>query len=246
MQFPLGGLSSMNFKYAPGGPGTELLVILLFVLILFVILLVDSMTRRSRRRFRFPYRSPWFKQRQRSESSWFNQRKRPDSAWFNQQQRSDLTDFGQQLRAVMAGSFEKQRLLSNSEYRVFSIVENEIAAQGAGYRVFAQTSLGEILRSSNEDAFHSINSKRVDILVVDRAGWPFLAIEHQGDGHYQGTAAARDAIKKEALRKAGVRYLEFSATDTDDQIRSRLREQFAVKVAGSAKMFGNKRTTNQV
>jgi len=31
---------------------------------------------------------------------------------------------------------------------------------------------------------------------------PLPAIEHQGDGQYQGTAAARDAVKK-ALRRAG-------------------------------------------
>ncbi len=143
-------------------------------------------------------------------------------------------DFGQQLHAVMAGSFEKRRVLSRSEYRVFAIIENEVASQRAGYRVFAQTSLGEILRSSNQDAFHSINSKRVDILVVDRGGWPFLAVEYQGDGHYQGTAAARDAIKKEALRKAGVRYMEFCPTDTDDQIRYRLREHLIGGVAAPA------------
>jgi hypothetical protein len=127
----------------------------------------------------------------------------------------------------MAGSFEKRRVLELSEYRVFKIVENEIAVQCAGYRVFAQTSLGEILKSNNQDAFRSINSKRVDVLVVDRGGWPFLAVEYQGRSHYQGTAAARDAVKKEALRKAGVRYMEFCATDTDDQIRSRLREHLA-------------------
>jgi hypothetical protein len=40
---------------------------------------------------------------------------------------------------------------------------------------------------------------------------------------------------QEALRKAGVRYMEFSATDTDDQIRSRLREHLAIKVAEPAK-----------
>jgi len=52
-----------------------------------------------------------------------------------------------------------------------------------------------------------------------------LAVEYQGNGHYQGTAAARDAIKKEALRKAGVRYLEVSAHHSDEQIRSLIREQ---------------------
>ncbi|HJQ78301.1 MAG TPA: DUF2726 domain-containing protein [Lacipirellulaceae bacterium] len=102
-------------------------------------------------------------------------------------------------------------------------------------RVFAQTSLGEILKSSNEDAFRSINSKRVDILVVDRGGWPFLAVEYQGDGHYQGTAAARDAVKKEALRKAGVRYMEFCAQDTEDQIKSRLREHLTSNTATSTR-----------
>jgi Protein of unknown function (DUF2726) len=52
-----------------------------------------------------------------------------------------------------------------------------------------------------------INSKRVDLLIVSRRGEPIVAIEYQGHGHYQGTAAARDAVKKEALRKAGVRYI---------------------------------------
>ena len=34
------------------------------------------------------------------------------------------------------------------------------------------------------------------------------AIEYQGGGHHQGTAAARDAVKKEALRRAGIGYVE--------------------------------------
>ncbi|MFN0042812.1 MAG: DUF2726 domain-containing protein [Alphaproteobacteria bacterium] len=137
----------------------------------------------------------------------------------------DLSDIGRQLSAVMAASFQKRRVLSTSEYRVFKIIEDDLAAMRRGYRVFGQTSLGEVLQSSCSDAFHSINSKRADILVVDRGGWPVLAVEYQGGGHYQGTAAARDAIKKEALRKAGVRYVEVSETDSDDQIRSRVREQ---------------------
>ena len=126
---------------------------------------------------------------------------------------------------MMTGSFEKRRLLSSSEYKVFKIVEDDIAAARRGYRVFAQTSLGEILSSPHDDAFHSINSKRIDILIDDSGGWPTVAVEYQGSGHYQGTAAARDAIKKEALRKAGVRYVEVSARDTDAQIRLRVREQ---------------------
>jgi hypothetical protein len=125
----------------------------------------------------------------------------------------------------MAASFETRRVLSRSEYHVFKVIEDDVAAARRGYRVFAQTSLGEILRSPCSNAFASINSKRADILVIDPYGWPILAVEYQGSGHYQGTAAARDAVKKEALRKAGVRYIEVLADDSDDQIRSRVREQ---------------------
>ncbi len=138
--------------------------------------------------------------------------------------RLDLTDPGQQLNAVMAGSFEKKRLLSKSEYRIFKVIEDDVIAARIGYRVFAQTCLGEIPKSPDQDAYRSINSKRADILVVDPCGWPVLAIEYQGSGHYQGTAAARDAVKKEALRKAGVGYLEFSPDDSDEKIRARVRE----------------------
>jgi hypothetical protein len=136
-----------------------------------------------------------------------------------------LKDVGQQLHAVMEAPFQKRRLLSYLEYNTFKIVEDEMIAARRGHRVFAQTSLGEILTSPNSDAFHSINSKRVDILIVDSGGWPVAAIEYQGGGHYQGTAAGRDAIKKEALRKAGIRYIEVSESDSGEQIRYRVREQ---------------------
>lgn len=122
------------------------LVIALLVLIFIVVLLVDTM-KQQRRRSQFPFRLLRF-----------------------DQQKPDLTDVGQQLRAVMAGSFEKQRVLSSSEFRVFAIIEGEIAAQRAGYRVFAQTSLGEILKSSNRDAFHSIVSELTFSLLIDRGG----------------------------------------------------------------------------
>jgi Protein of unknown function (DUF2726) len=135
------------------------------------------------------------------------------------------SNVGEQLVAVMAAPFKKRRVLSPSEYRVFKIIEDDLVATRKGYRVFGQTSLGEILQSSCPNAYRSINSKRADILVVDPFGWPILAVEYQGSGHYQGTAAARDAIKKEALRKAGVPYIEISESDSADQIRSRVREQ---------------------
>jgi hypothetical protein len=129
-----------------------------------------------------------------------------------------------QVRIVMAASFERRKILNWPEYCTFRIIEDEIATAYRGYRVFAQTSLGEILSSSNDDAFFAINNKRADILIVDRSGLPVLAIEYQGSGHYQGTAIGRDTIKRAALQKAGVGYLEIFEGDGDEQIRLRLHE----------------------
>ncbi len=136
----------------------------------------------------------------------------------------DITDPAQQLNFVMRANFQRRKILSVGEYSVFKTIEDDLAAARSGYRIFAQTCLGEILKPSDQMAFHSINSKRVDMLVVDRGGWPVVAIEYQGAGHYQGNAAARDAVKKEALRKAGVKYIEISKDDTADQVRYRLHE----------------------
>jgi hypothetical protein len=137
-----------------------------------------------------------------------------------------------QLDAVMAAPFKKRRLMSLAEYRVFRVIDAEVAGH-AGFRVFAQASLGEILESPDQAAFLSINSKRVDVLVIDRGGWPVLAVEYQGGGHFQNEAAARDAVKKEALRRAGVRYMEVMPEDSDDQISRRLRETLGWHEVGS-------------
>ena len=135
-------------------------------------------------------------------------------------------DAARQLTAVMGGTFRKKRLMNATEYRVFAVVERALAELKQGHRLFAQTSLGEVLESV--DAHYTINAKRIDILIVDRAGWPVLAIECQGAGHYQGNAAARDAIKKEALRRADVAFMEFTPDDSDSQIRLRVQESLTV------------------
>jgi len=131
-----------------------------------------------------------------------------------------VTDPAEQLRLVMGARFEKGRLLSRSEARVLYAAERVINAAGLKWRVMAQVSLGEVLSSRDARAYSAINSKRVDLLIVSRNGDPIAAIEYQGHGHYQGTAAARDAVKKEALRKAGVRYIAVThASGTEDMAR---------------------------
>jgi hypothetical protein len=142
-------------------------------------------------------------------------------------------DPAEQLRTVMHANFKRRPLLSKKEARVLYKAEDTIRNAKLGWRAMAQVCLGEVLRSPDNHAFAAINSKRVDILLISSCGIPMAAIEYQGEGHYQGTAAARDAIKKEALRKAGVRYIEVTPdSDLNDLAREILRiaEQESAKV----------------
>jgi hypothetical protein len=117
-------------------------------------------------------------------------------------------DAADQLRIVERSTFAAQPLLNRSEARLFKEVDRMVLSRNPRWQVMAQVSLGEILRSRNPDAYGCINSKRVDLLLVDEHCHPRHAIEYQGSGHYKGSAAARDAVKKEALRRAGITYDE--------------------------------------
>lgn len=135
-------------------------------------------------------------------------------------------DSANQLRHVMAADFYKKKVMSKSEYKVFRVVESELQSLRNGCRVLSQTSLGEIIGSDNPKAFASINSKRVDILIMGPYGEPVAAIEYQGGAHHQGSAAARDAIKREALRKAGIEFLEVAENHSAEEIGLLIRKLF--------------------
>lgn len=138
-------------------------------------------------------------------------------------------DAADQLRIVMGASFTIQPLLNKSEARVFKELDRVVISCNPGWQVMAQVSLGEILRSKDADAYSCINSKRVDLLLMDEDCQPRHAIEYQGGAHHQGTAAARDAVKKEALRRAGIGYHEVVAGHTTPSELRRLVEKLVDK-----------------
>lgn len=135
------------------------------------------------------------------------------------------TDAADQLRIVMAAEFTVQPLLNKSEARVFKELDRLVAERNPSWQVMAQVSMGEILRCRETRAFRCINAKRVDLLLMDHECQPRHAIEYQGNGHHQGTAAARDAVKKEALRRAGIGYHEVVAGHTTPSDLRRLVEK---------------------
>lgn len=141
----------------------------------------------------------------------------------------DLSDAAEQLRAVTRVEFEKVRLLNASEARFLPVLERVARDQGTGLRVLAQVSLGELIRPAaggsdrvRRAAHASINSKRLDFAIVDRSGLLVVAIEYQGGGHYQGDAALRDAVKREALRRAGVQMIEIAADEPLEAVAARV------------------------
>jgi hypothetical protein len=136
--------------------------------------------------------------------------------------REKMPDAADQLRTVMRAEFKAQPLLNKSEARLFKSLDKlVIELAPPGWQVMAQVSLGEILRCEDKAAYGCINSKRVDLLIVDDDCKPVHAIEYQGGGHYKGAhhTAARDAVKKEALRRAGIGYVEVVAGDTPAELR---------------------------
>jgi hypothetical protein len=135
--------------------------------------------------------------------------------------REKVPDAADQLRTVMKADFKAQPLLNKSETRLFKSLDKMVIEMRPGWQVMAQVSLGEILRCEDKDAYACINSKRVDLLIVDADCKPVHAIEYQGGGHYKGAhaTAARDAVKKEALRRAGIGYVEVVAGDTPAELR---------------------------
>lgn len=126
-----------------------------------------------------------------------------------------VADPKKQLGFVSAVRFEARPLFNKSEFQVLLVLEAVAREAKAGHRVMAQTCYGEFLRlkrgEKNEEAdraYRSVNSKRADFVIVDAAGYPVIVVEYQGSGHYQGTAELRDAVKREALRSAGVPLVE--------------------------------------
>jgi Protein of unknown function (DUF2726) len=93
------------------------------------------------------------------------------------------------------------------------------------FHVFPQVSLGEILHTEARTDYLTINSKRCDLLLTDLSGTPVAVLEYQGSGHgIGGTARQRDKVKRQALERAGVRYVEIPEGTTPDKMQQIIRQ----------------------
>ncbi len=136
-----------------------------------------------------------------------------------------ITNAAGQLAAVMGANFKPRPVFNKGELRLFKVLESALESESPGWRAMGQVSLGEILSSRDKGAYSAINSKRVDLLIVDEACQPLHAVEFQGTGHHLSkNTAARDAVKREALRRAGIGYVEVVSGDTPAEVREMVRK----------------------
>lgn len=151
--------------------------------------------------------------------------------------KGDGADFAaEQLKSVAKATFTARSLLNKSEANVFRALDAAVIARNPGWQVMAQVSLGEFLASPDEDAYRAVNSKRVDFALMDENCRVVHALEYQGTGHHAGTsAAARDAVKKEALRKARIGYHEVVAGHTTpSELRALVEKLVPAMASGRA------------
>lgn len=107
-------------------------------------------------------------------------------------------------------------VLNRSERMVWIAATSAAPRCHPGWRVWSQVSLGEVVATegrarADRDAFAWVNRKRVDLLLVDQSGFPLMAIEYQGAGHYQGDWRERDGVKRAVLEAAGFPLVEVLA-----------------------------------
>ncbi|RJY10386.1 DUF2726 domain-containing protein [Aurantiacibacter aquimixticola] len=170
-----------------------------------------------------------------------NYRKGGNRGW-NGKKSSKLTNAADQLEIVMGADFKPRPLLNRPEASVFKALDDAVIGRNPRWQVMAQVSLGEFLASPDREAYGCVNSKRVDFALMDENCRVVHAIEYQGKGHHRGNAAARDAVKKEALRKAGIGYHEVVAGHTTPSELRALVDKLVPAGMGSGpiEQFGRK------
>lgn len=117
------------------------------------------------------------------------------------------------LDASRSCEYKAQKLLNNPEKQVYWSLVTLLTPK---YCISAQVSLGEVLKCDDNIGYRAVMSKRGDFAVTDKKFNPVAIVEYQGSGHKQSNHAMRDQTKENALRKAGILYIELFSSHKDD------------------------------
>ena len=132
-----------------------------------------------------------------------------------QRQKSDknnpiLQRAREHLQAVRGAPFQAKPLANRLEKAAYQTAVDIVQKRRRNEQV-----LGEILQSKDRRAYWAVNSKRVDLLVIDHELRPLAVIEIDGSGHGLSRDIARinDKIKDIVLAAAGIPLIRIPAPD---------------------------------
>lgn len=125
---------------------------------------------------------------------------------------SEKTQENSRQKLILATEFKPVPLMNKKEYKLFSALTTLLSTQhqGQGFRLFTQVGLGAFIQtktpfaqaSHNEkQAFWALNALRADFVIVDKQGYPVVAIEYHGKGHNTENPAYRDVRKQYAYQQ---------------------------------------------
>jgi hypothetical protein len=134
-------------------------------------------------------------------------------------QKADGVD---KLRQVSDARFLTKRLMSDNEAIVLGELEAIIADINEPWRVMAQVGLSQIIGSNSAEASIAIEGQQVALLIVGADRTPVAAVEYQPMGQIRSEDAVHDAVKREALRRSGIAYIEVRASDQPGDLRADL------------------------
>ena len=106
----------------------------------------------------------------------------------------------------------RARLMGREQGRVYAALLDWAAPRGL--RVSTEVSLAALFTVTHAQkaeqwrAWGKIKQKYLDFLVLDETCRPLCGVEYHGTGHFQGDAAARDAVKRRAFALAGLPLVE--------------------------------------
>lgn len=145
-----------------------------------------------------------------------------------------VVDSAADLRLVSDAGFASKPLLSAREADVLGYVETVAAESGQGWRVVPQVRLVDIIASADAEANAVIGEHRLDMLVVSARHLPVAALDYQPLGQLKDDSALRDAIKREALRRADIPFIEIRANEPLDDLKAQLLRLAAMPAAPKA------------
>ena len=129
-------------------------------------------------------------------------------------------------KPVFAPNFTQRKLMNKPEAVLYNYLLAEVPL---GWAVMSQVSYGAFLANRSFNRYMSVNSKRADFVVVNGANEVVGVVEYQGKGHFGSNDKSRqraeqsDAIKRQALREAGIELFEIPAYIDKEQIQTLVR-----------------------